>query len=288
MLVTISATGGDQTHVVKSAVRTLEILEFFDEVRRPANVVTVSDALGYPQSSTAALLRSMVTMGYLQYDARARTYMPTDRVSLLGSWICPPLFEDGALLRMVRAIQSRTGQLVLIGARNGDFAQYVHVLKQPQAVAHHIQTGMKRPITTSGVGHALLSALPDHDVRRLVHRMNAYAGAPQDKVDIAELLAQLARVRRRGYAFSKHRVVENYGMIAVKLSSEFTSRLLVIGIGGCVDALQAREGELVTVAREEMAHYLAGKRPGDEGGFRLRLVSDQPAAVRPRAEQETV
>lgn len=279
MLVQASATGRDQTQVVKSAVRTLEILEFFDEIQGPANVVAVSDALGYPQSSTAALLRSMVAMGYLQYDPRARTFLPTDRVSLLGSWISPTLFEDGALLRMMRTIQNRTGQLVLIGARNGDFAQYVHVLKQPQAVAHHIQTGMKRPLATSGVGHALLSALPDQDVRRLVHRLNAYASEPQDKVDIADLLTQLTRVRRRGYAFSKHRVVENYGMIAVKLPSELASRLLVIGIGGCVDALQARESELVAVAREEMARYLANTASNGEREVRLRPVSSQPATM---------
>ncbi|NMN58496.1 DNA-binding IclR family transcriptional regulator [Xanthobacter sp. SG618] len=285
MLIQVSATGRDHTHVVKSAVRTLEILEYFDEIRCPANVVTVSEALGYPQSSTAALLRSMVTMGYLQYDARARTYLPTDRVSLLGSWISPPLFEDGALLRMMRAIQKRTGQLVLIGARNGDFAQYVHVLKQPEAVAHHIQTGMKRPLATSGVGHALLSALPDQDVRRLVHRLNAYAAEAGERVDIAELLPQLTRVRRRGYAFSKHRVVENYGMIAIKLPSELASRLLVIGIGGCVDTLQARESELVTVAREEMANYLANKGADSEGEFRLRLVSDQPAVALPQMQE---
>ena len=275
MLVRASATGSDQTHVVKSAVRTLEILEFFDEHQKPANVVTVSEGLGYPQSSTAALLRSLVTLGYLQYDPRARTYMPTDRVSLLGSWINPPLFEDGALLRMMRAIQARTGQLVLIGARNADFAQYVHVLKRPEAVEHHIQTGMKRPIATSGVGHVLLSSMTDVEVKRLVHRMNAYATDAGDKVDVTELLGCLTRVRRRGYAFSRNRVVENYGMIAIKLPSELTSRLLVIGIGGCVSALEARETELVSVAREEMANYLAKQRD-DETGFRLRMVSDQP------------
>lgn len=264
MLVPASATGGEQAHVVKSAVRTLEILEFFDEIRAPANVVTVSEALGYPQSSTAALLRSLVTMGYLQYDPRARTYLPTDRVSLLGSWICPPLFEDGALLKMMRAIQARTGQLVLIGARNGDFAQYVHVLKQPAAISHTLQAGMKRPLVTSGVGHALLSAMPDSEVRRLVHRMNAYARDPRDKVDTPGLLAQLARVRRRGYAFSKHRVVENSGMIAIKLPGELTSRLLVVGISGSVDTLQAREEELVAIAREEMLRCLAVARPGSD------------------------
>ncbi len=43
--------------VVKSAGRVLQIFEFFDEVRREANVVEICATLGYPQSSTSALLR---------------------------------------------------------------------------------------------------------------------------------------------------------------------------------------------------------------------------------------
>ncbi|MEW6124622.1 MAG: helix-turn-helix domain-containing protein [Pseudomonadota bacterium] len=140
MLVRVSATGRDQAQVVKSAVRTLEILEFFDEVQQPANVVTVSDALGYPQSSTAALLRSMVAMGYLQYDVRAHIYVPTDRVGCSATGSARRFSRTAALLRITRAIHRRTGQMAVIGARNGDFAQYVHVLKQPDAIAHHIRS----------------------------------------------------------------------------------------------------------------------------------------------------
>src|SRR3546814_4827584 len=47
----------------------------------------IADALGYPQSSTSALLRSLVGMGYLNYDAHARTYITSSRVALLGSWV---------------------------------------------------------------------------------------------------------------------------------------------------------------------------------------------------------
>lgn len=282
MLVTNSATGDDQAHVVKSAVRTLEILEYFDEVQQPVNVVAVSEALGYPQSSTAALLRSLVTMGYLQFDSRARTYVPTDRVSLLGSWINPPLFEDGALPRLIRAIGKRTGQLVLLAARNGDFAQYIHVLNRPGAVGHHIRIGMKRSLANSGVGLVLLAAMADADVRRLYHRINAYARIREELVNVPELMEQIKLVRRRGFAFSKNRVVEGYGMIAARLPTDCTTRPLVIGVGGSCATLEQREGELLAAVREEMAIYLAN-RPAlddrDDNSCVIAQAPPHPAAV---------
>lgn len=59
--------------VVKSAGRVLQILEFFDDVKREANVVEICRALGYPQSSTSVLLRSLVQLGYLAYTPKGRS-----------------------------------------------------------------------------------------------------------------------------------------------------------------------------------------------------------------------
>src|SRR5215471_12160295 len=84
--------------VVKSAGRVLQVLEFFDDIRRESNVVEIKDALGYPQSSTSALLRSLVELGYLNYNNTSRTYIPTTRVALLGTWIDNDLMRDGGLL----------------------------------------------------------------------------------------------------------------------------------------------------------------------------------------------
>jgi DNA-binding IclR family transcriptional regulator len=256
MTADVCTDGSDQTHVVKSAVRTLQILELFDEIRQPLNVVSVSEALGYPQSSTAALLRSLVAMGYLHYEERARTYVPTDRVSLLGNWISPALFESGNLIRLIRAISKRTGQLALVATRNGDFAQYIHVLNAPNAVSHHIRIGQKRPLATSGVGLMLLSSLPDSDVKRMYHRMNAYTHDAEQKANVPELLAQLCDVRKQGYAFSANRVVEGYGMIAVRIPEQCASRPLVIGVGGSCQTLESQLHDFVDIIREEIATNL--------------------------------
>lgn len=250
-----SNVSSHDANVVKSAVRTMEILEYFDEVRQPLNVVGVAAALGYPQSSTAALLRSLTAMGYLHYNRKKRTYMPTDRVPFLGSWINPALFAEGALPRLMRTIGKRTGQLVVLASRNGDMAQYIHALNEPAAVSHHISIGQKRPLATSGVGQVLLSSMTEKEIRRLYHRMNAYAESPEDKIDIVGLLAQLLAVRNRGYTFSRNRVVHGYGMIALPIPRSCTSQPLALGVGGLCATLEARETEIVEIVREEMKTY---------------------------------
>lgn len=250
------AASADDAGIIKSALRTLQILEHFDEVQQPLSIVAIATALGYPQSSTAALLRSLTTMGYLHYNARQRTYMPTNRVPFLGSWINPALFETAALPRLMRAIGKRTGQLVVLAARNVDKAQYIHVLNEPSAVSHHIRIGQRRQLATSGVGQMLLSAMSNKEIVRLYHRINAYVKHPDEKVDVLQLLSRMANVRDAGYVFSRNRVVDGYAMISLLVPTSCTSQPLALGVGGHCQVLEAQEAEFVQIILEEMKIYL--------------------------------
>ena len=69
-----SARAAAKPVVVKSAARTLAILEHFDRCRASQSVGEIADALQLPQSSTSALLRSMVAVGYLTWSACLFTY----------------------------------------------------------------------------------------------------------------------------------------------------------------------------------------------------------------------
>ena len=56
---------------VKSARRVFEFLEYFARVQRAVSVAELAAHHAYPNSSVSALMRSMVTLGYLSYDAHA-------------------------------------------------------------------------------------------------------------------------------------------------------------------------------------------------------------------------
>ena len=54
--------------VIKTAKRLFEILEYFDEMQRPLSLKEVALRFGYPVSSASAVLKSMVVLGYVDFD----------------------------------------------------------------------------------------------------------------------------------------------------------------------------------------------------------------------------
>ncbi len=244
--------------VVKSAGRVLQILEYFDEIQRPANVVEISGILKLPQSSTSALLRSLVAMGYLYFDRMARTYMPSCRVALLGNWVNHPLFMGGVALRCMDELQQRTGDAVVLAIRNGVWAQYIHVLQATSMARLQVTRGALRPLAASGTGYALLSTLPDAEVRKICHRINAEAraGGSIQPVAIDSLLVTLEDVRQTGYAFTTDLVTPGGAVLAMPLPVTDGGQALVIGLGGISEVQKGRRAELIAVMKEVMeAHF---------------------------------
>ncbi|MBM3190110.1 MAG: helix-turn-helix domain-containing protein [Chloroflexi bacterium] len=72
---------------IKSAERTLSVWEFFVRIQRAASLQELSANLGYPRSGTAALIASLVKLGYLIHDRAARKHLSTARIVELGSWM---------------------------------------------------------------------------------------------------------------------------------------------------------------------------------------------------------
>ncbi|VTU45806.1 Acetate operon repressor (plasmid) [Variovorax sp. SRS16] len=242
--------------VVKSAGRVLRILEYFDEIQRAANVVEIAGILKLPQSSSSALLRSLVAMGYLYFDRAARTYLPSCRVALLGNWVNSPLFVGGTALRCMEELQHKTGDAVVLAIRNGVWSQYIHVLQATSMARLQVTRGALRPLAASGTGYALLGTMEDTEVKKIAHRINAEArtGAIAS-VATEGLLATLGEVRRLGYAFTADLVTPGGAVLAMPLPVTDSGEALVIGLGGISEVQKKRRAELVVTMRETLAAY---------------------------------
>jgi DNA-binding IclR family transcriptional regulator len=232
---------------VKSAGRVLEILEYFDDVQQPATVMEVADTLGYPQSSTSALLRSLVALGYLDYDRYKRTYVTSHRVALLGSWVNSDFVSEGSVISLMKELSELTGDTIILATRNGLYVQYIHLIQATSAARLHVTLGTTRPIAASVSGYAMLSTLSDHEIRRVVMRVNAEADGAKPLVKLADVMTHVQHTREKGYAFSCDMVTRGGGMIAAPLPGPQGSQPLVIGIGGISEVMRAREAELVSV-----------------------------------------
>jgi len=241
---------------VKSASRALEILEYFDDVQRPATVMEVASALDYPQSSASALLRSLVSMGYLNYDRYARTFITSNRVALLGAWVNSEFFAEGAIISLMRDLNEETGDTVILAVRNGLYMQYIHVIQATSAARLHVTLGTIRPLAASGAGYALLSTMPDDEIRRLLMRINADREDDQTIIAYPELMEEIRRTRERGYAFTYDKVTRGGGMLAAPIPAAGGNPPMIVGIGGISEVMRAREAELAEILLAQIDRHV--------------------------------
>ncbi len=228
---------------VKSARRVVEIFEYFDDRQAPASVMEIAEELGYPQSSTSALLKSLASYGYLNYDPFKRTYILSNRTAFIGSWVSDQFFSDGKVMAMMRALSEKTANTIVLASRNGMQVQYIHVLQATTPVHFHIVVGTARPLVLSGAGYALLARLRDEEVRKILTRANAEAGPGQPIVRSADLFQNLAVVRQQGYALTHDLYTQGGGIIAAPLPGDDADNALVLGIAGFSDVIRSREQE---------------------------------------------
>ncbi|MGD9941624.1 MAG: IclR family transcriptional regulator [Burkholderiaceae bacterium] len=239
---------------VKSAVRVVMILEYFDTVRRAAGVLEIARALNLPQSSTASILRSLVKLGYLA-QGEQRLYHPTPRVTLLGSWVDPDLAPDGRLIALMNDLSKLTGETIILAVAAGAGVRYIHIIPSTQRVRLHVNVGDARPLVTSGTGRLFMSEMEVDQVRRAVFRHNALRGPDEPEISLAAVRRDSQQIRRNGYCVSLDRLVKGVGLICAMLPRRDSGAMMAVAIGAPSVALRARMQEFVRTLKECVDGY---------------------------------
>lgn len=252
--------GLKESPTVKSARRVLEILEYFAQGVRKATVMQVANALTYPQSSTSVLLSTLTTLGYLRFDPAERTYSPTLRVMLLGSWLQDELFGQGSLVAVMERLRQRTGQTVMIGLRQGIHVRFILSLQGKDSSGIRYPVGVLRPVCRSAVGKILLSALPDSQVLGIARHANAEEQEPANRVSIRELREEIAAIRERGWAMTVDYPLPNRATLAVALPEMKGQPPMALTVGTRKPTMLAKRDQFLTEL-QNACRTLAGAMP---------------------------
>jgi DNA-binding IclR family transcriptional regulator len=244
---------GDQ-FVVKSAARVLHLLELFMEARKPMRLGDISRAMEMPSSSSSVLVRSLVQLGYLTFDADHRTYFPTYKVVFLGSWM-EQESSDSRVSELMNELSRLTSETIILGAEMGRHVQYIGVIQGTLAIRYHTKPGTKRLLPSANLGIALLSRKSNEEIGRIVRSINADLSEGSSKFELARVMALVKRYRSNGYICEPNMLVKGAAVVATLLPTE---PALAIGIGGVVDRVRPNEERIAAVIRETREIFFEG------------------------------
>ncbi len=242
-----------QSHVVKSARRVLEILEYFDAENPSATVGDISKKLRYPQSSTSILLRCLRDLGFLYYNRTTRKYRPTSRAALLGCWAEGGAYRGGRMLELLDAVAKRVGETVVLSNACADYlVHHLHAVRGTSPDAIVIRAGQSESVLHSAHGDLFLSSYPDRQIGLALHRLNAEERNPMRRVTPSAKLAELQEIRRRGcWLISFDRYANALGVVGMLMPRRKGADRIVLSVVAQPDVIRERGEEFLQVIREE-------------------------------------
>ena len=247
--------------VVKSAGRVLELLEYFELANREVRVGDIVKDLGFPQSSTSALLKSLVELGYMTFDRVKRTYFPSRRIALLGTSLKPINSRNGPLQRLMHELSQELQDTIVLAARNGIYAQYIRVIQAKKTIRFHIPVGVRRLLVRSAAGFALLADASEDEIKRLVVRAKADPNIGRKDISFRDVMTRIAEAKRLGYSISRGLVTPGGGQIAMRLGSLEDGHVdqLVVGVSAVLPNLDKNRDDIVSAMNEAIRRYRAAR-----------------------------
>jgi len=236
--------------VSRSVGRAFAVMEAFRETRRPATATDISRKLGFPHSSTVAVLYNLCELGYLSHDPAKLLFFPTTKLLELAAWMRPAVREHGKLAWLVDRVAGDTGHTTVLSSRVSLFVNTVVTRPGKYQVAGGGSRSVGAALACSVPGLAILSQMPHDDIRDILKDTAAWqreAGLRQ-AIDPRHALETLEVVRTRGFATGVHPACDGTEIIAYAVPAPVASVPLAVSVH--VPARLSRE------SKEDARHAL--------------------------------
>ena len=182
---------------VKSAMRTLDVIEFVAAHRRGVVPQDIANALDIPMSSLSYLLATLTERQYLRREARRYFRGPwLERLCISDDDM--PL--ENRMAPIIKSLCMALNETVSFMIRDGWEAQALVTEASGQSLRYAIDPGAHKPLHALAAGKAILSALSPQILDRYFAESHREAFTAQTIVSETALRAQLDQVRETGFA----------------------------------------------------------------------------------------
>jgi len=238
--------GTSASPTVKSAMRTLDIIEYV--VAHPSGVVAqdIAGALTIPVSSLSYLLATLVERGYLKRDGRR--YLPGPGLERLRSTPQERTLAE-RVEPLVRSLRGRLNETVSFFIQIDWEMEALVTETAEQSLRYSISVGTRTPMHCLAGGKAMLAALPDEQIDAYFAQSRRESFTPQTHFDEQALRAEIARIRATGIAHTNEEYtpgIHGIGKALIVDGQPIGAFAIAIPIPRLTPELEARTVALLT------------------------------------------
>jgi IclR family acetate operon transcriptional repressor len=243
----------DSRYEVKSVVRAVSILEALEDSLDGLTVTEVAKAVGLSKSTAFATLQTLRAHGLVSDagEGASRQYRLGLALVRLGQRAANQTSIADVAQPILRALTEETGLTARVAVLEEDWAVVVGRSDSRTAVRLDLRMGQREWPHCTGIGKAMLSALPESEIRAIVGRLGMPTRTSHTITDPDVLVAALMRARAQGFCLDDEEDAEGIMCVASPVVDGHGNLLGAISVTGLkADPALSKPRDVGRVVRE--------------------------------------
>jgi IclR family transcriptional regulator, pca regulon regulatory protein len=204
---------------IKTLDRGLRALEAFTPQSPALTLTELARRLGLDPGTAIRFAYTLEHLGYLRREPALGTYRLTSRVLDLGRAVHPEDDLRAVARPFMEALGRAVEETVSLAVRDGAEIVVLEQVESPRPVTVRRRLGERQPAHCTAQGKVLLAAMPEPELRALLKSLRLAAYGPRTLTSPAALVAELRRVRQRGYALNNDEMDAGLRAVAVPITA---------------------------------------------------------------------
>lgn len=240
--------------------RALAILEAVGQRSAGMTNSEISRKLAIPKSSASYILRTLEKRGYLARERGTGKYKLGLKALSLGRGVDVGADLKQAALPVLRRLVERYKLTVHLAVLDHGEAVYIEKVEAPGFIKMDTWIGKRMEVHSTAVGKSLLAHLPGAEAEAIIKERGLKRFTPKTLTTRAGLLADLEKVRRKGYAIDDEENNLGARCVAAPVFDGFGRAVAAVGVSATITQIDrgsiAKIAEAVKQAAREISRQL--------------------------------
>lgn len=242
---------------VDNALKLLLLLGERPEIR----LTEATRYLGVAPSTAHRLLAMLNYRGFVRQDPVSKAYLPGPSLTGVAFAILARLDIQRTAAPIMRSLSEQLRETIHVGMLDGANVHFVAAVEGPAAVRVASRLGRTMPAHCTSTGKVMLAQLAETELSQLFPDEQLERVTPRSIGSRAELVAELSRIRERGYAINREESEEGVASVAVTIPTRAPGLRLALNAAAPRNRLDRAEHSAVATALAK-----AAKEIGDQLG----------------------
>ncbi len=259
------ASGRTVTGHSQSLARGLALLERLAEAERGLTLTDIAQQVGLPAATTHRLLNTLEQRHFVHQDEELGLWRVGVKSFTVGNTFLNGRDVVASTRPFLHQLMEQAGETANLAIVDEGMAVFLAQVESREMMRMIVRLGSRAPLHASGVGKALLAAMPATAIGTVLHRHGLPRITTNTITAPDKLHAALAAIRERGFAIDDEEHALGLRCVAATLHDEQAQPRAAISLSGPTvrlpDDRMAELGVLITRAAAAITVSLGGRMP---------------------------